>query len=257
MKKAAVQMHLSFRLGIVSLLAVLFFSACSPAAPEAATQAAPIPTEEVSPQADSASTEEAAPQVTSVPTEEAAPQVTPEVGAYIGDLVNPPVQLQDFTMASSTGQNMSLSDFDGQWRLIFFGYLHCPDFCPLTLAEYRQIKALLGDDAQNIEFLYISVDGARDTPEAMRDYLDNFDPAFIGLSGDDEILARIQPDYGFYYRRQLTGGSQARYTVDHSTRTYLVDPSGQLRATFTYDITPSNIASAIQWHMRQQEGNLT
>ncbi len=253
MKKAAVQMQLSFQLGIVSLLAVLFFSACSPAAPQTNTQAAPVSTEEAAP----ISTEEAAPQDTSVPTEEVSPQVTPEVGVYIGDLVDPPVQLQDFTMASSTGQEMSLSDFDGKWRLIFFGYLHCPDFCPLTLAEYRQIKALLGDDAQNIEFLYISVDSARDTPEAMREYLDNFDPAFIGLSGDDETLARIQPDYGFYYRRQLTNDSQARYTVDHSTRTYLVDPSGQLRATFTYDITPSDIASAIQWHMRQQEGNLT
>lgn len=172
-------------------------------------------------------------------------------GLYIGDLVEPPVLLQDFTLPSHTGKSMSLIDLNGKWRVMFFGYLHCPDFCPLTLAEYRRIKTLLGEDADNVEFVYISVDGARDTPQALRDYLDNFDAEFIGFSGDDETLARIQPDYGFYYQRRLDTGSQAVYIIDHSTRSYLVDPSGHLVATFTYDATPTAVAEAIRWHMTQ------
>jgi protein SCO1/2 len=188
-------------------------------------------------------------QITAPPTAQTSAASAADL--YIGDLVQPPVQLRDFTLPSHTGDLMSLSDLDGQWRVIFFGYLHCPDFCPLTLAEYRRVKMLLGDDAERVEFVYISVDGARDTPQALREYLDNFDPEFIGLSGDDETLARIQPDYGFYYQRRLDSGSQAVYIIDHSTRSYLVDPSGQLRATFTYDVNPDAIAEAIRWHMQQ------
>ncbi len=171
---------------------------------------------------------------------------------YIGDVVEPPVQLQDFTLPSSSGEAMRLSDLNGKWRVMFFGYLHCPDFCPLTLVEYREVKELLGEDAAEVDFLYVSVDGVRDTPQALHDYLDNFDPAFIGFSGDDETLARIQPDYGFYYSRRLDSGSQAVYTIDHSTRSYLIDPQGRLRATFTYDVRPEAIAGAIQWYLQAQ-----
>src|SRR5690606_19620582 len=129
----------------------------------------------------------------------------------------------------------------------------CPDFCPMTLAEYKRIKTLLGENAASVEFVYISVDGVRDTPEAIRRYLSNFDPEFVGFSGDDETLARIQPDYGFYYRRRFDSGSRAEYVIDHSTRSYLVDHDGYLRATFTYDIRPEQVAQAIDWYL-QQEG---
>ena len=146
---------------------------------------------------------------------------------YIGEVVQPPIQLQDFTLPASTGESMHLSDLNGSWRVMFFGYLHCPDFCPLTLTEYRRVKALLGEIGEQVKFLYVSVDGVRDTPEALRRYLANFDPAFIGFSGDDETLAQIQPDYDFYYRRRLPEGSQAVYVIDHSTRSYLIDPQGR------------------------------
>lgn len=187
--------------------------------------------------------------------ENTSPSVSPVPAGYRGELVEPPIQLQDFTLPASTGQSLSLSDLDGQWRVIFFGYLHCPDFCPLTLAEYRQVKQLLAEEAAQVDFIYISVDGVRDTPEALRVYLANFDPDFIGLSGDDVTLARIQPDYGFYYQRRLDSGSQAVYVIDHSTRSYLVNPSGQLVATFTYDISPAAIASAIREHMHTAREN--
>jgi len=227
MKQSSVQFKTTLWVRLAAVSVILAIAACSPAGQQTSSLATPI-------------------TVTEAPTQAAS---TPDL--YVGDLVNPPVQLQDFTMPSSTGEDMSLSDLDGQWRMIFFGYLHCPDFCPLTLAEYRQVKALLGEDAEQIKFLYISVDGLRDTPESMRAYLNNFDPEFIGFSGDDETLESIQSDYGFYYRRQMNTSSQAIYIVDHSTRSYLVNPSGQLVASFTYDAEPRAIASAIQWHMQQ------
>lgn len=172
---------------------------------------------------------------------------------FIGNVINPPVLLQDFEMPSSTGENLHLTDLRGSWLVIFFGYLHCPDFCPLTLVEYERVKRFLGNDAEQVKFVYISVDGARDTPDAMRRYLSNFDDEFIGLTGDDQTLTRIQPDYGFYYLRRLEGGNQAVYTVDHSTKTYIVDPTGYLVATIDYGTPTRDMTRALLWYLNLEE----
>jgi len=170
-------------------------------------------------------------------------------GVYVGQVADPPVQVQDFTAPSSFDDITRFSDLDGRWRVIFFGYMHCPDFCPLTLVDYRRVKALLGDAAEDVTFVFISVDAVRDTAAALRPYLANFDPAFVGFSADDATLSRIQPDYGFYYERRLDTGSQAVYTIDHSTRSYLVDRDGVLRASFAYDTAPRAVADALLWYL--------
>jgi len=190
---------------------------------------------------------------TSAPATAAPTQSAPQ-GVYLGEIVNPPVKLQDFRFPASTGQDMSLSDTAGRWRVLFFGYLHCPDFCPLTLSDYRKVKRFLGEDAARVVFMYVSVDGDRDTPPILADFLDNYDPEFIGFQGNDADLAAIQPDYGFYYRRNMSSGTSANYTIDHSTRSYLIDPQGNLVASFLYSTAPATIAQAIQAHMRQMEG---
>ena len=190
---------------------------------------------------------------TALVAQPAAPQVS---NVYLGEVVNPPVKLRDFRFPASTGQTLSLSDMNGKWRVVFFGYLHCPDFCPLTLSDYRKVKRFLGEDAANVLFVYISVDGDRDTPEVMANFLKNYDAEFIGLQGNDVDLMAIQPDYGFYYRRNMSSGTSANYTIDHSTRSYLIDPQGNLVASFLYSTAPATIAQAIQAHMRQWEGRV-
>lgn len=170
-------------------------------------------------------------------------------GSYVGQVINPPIRVQDFVAHASDAHLTRLSDTDGQWRVIFFGYMHCPDFCPLTLVDYRDVKALLEDAASEVQFMFISVDSIRDKPEAMRLYLDNFDPEFIGFAPDDATLVNIQPDYGFYYERRMDSGTQAIYTVDHSTRSYLLDRDGVLRASFAYDTEPEDIADALFWYL--------
>lgn len=174
-------------------------------------------------------------------------------GVSLGAVVNPPLLVRDFTLPASTGDDLSIHQLDGKYRMIFFGYLHCPDFCPLTMAEFRQVKALLGDDlASEVEFIYISVDGTRDTPQLIARYLKNFDDEFIGFSGDDATLARIQPDYGFYYQRRLDTGSRAEYIIDHSTRSYMLDREGRLVTSFTYDTEPETIAAALRWFIENE-----
>lgn len=170
-------------------------------------------------------------------------------GLYVGQVINPPVEVQDFTAPGSDSDIALLSDTNGTWRVIFFGYMHCPDFCPLTLVDYRNARALLGEKSDDVTFMLISVDSIRDRPEAMRRYLDNFDSAFVGFSPDDTTLSRIQPDYGFYYERRLDEGTRAIYTIDHSTRSYLLDRDGVLRASFAYNTDPRQIADALLWYM--------
>ncbi|QPC83709.1 SCO family protein [Phototrophicus methaneseepsis] len=173
-------------------------------------------------------------------------------GQYVGQVVTPPVQVQDFTAPGSDDELTRLSDTNGRWRVIFFGYMHCPDFCPLTLVDYRDVRSLLGEAADEVTFMFISVDSVRDTPEAVRQYLDHFDSAFVGFSPDDATLNRIQPDYGFYYQRRLDEGRQAVYTIDHSTRSYLLDRDGVLRASFAYDTDPQQMADALLWYLENE-----
>lgn len=171
-------------------------------------------------------------------------------GQYVGQPLNPPLQVKDFSQTSTHPDINAFSDLTGQWRVIFFGYMYCPDFCPLTLVDYRDVRRqLTPEEDGQIEFIFISVDAARDTPERLQTYLANFDPTFIGFPLDDATLAEIQPEYGFYYQRRMGEGSQAVYTVDHSTRSYLVDPEGYLRASFAYDTPPPQIAEALSWYL--------
>ena len=164
-----------------------------------------------------------------------------------GDAIIPPLALQPFTLPASTGETVSLNDLTatGRWTMLFFGYTHCPDFCPTTLAEFTQVKRLLGGGADQTQFVFVSVDGERDTPNVLATYLANFDPAFLGLQGDDATLAEIGPDFGLVYQRQTDTGSAASYLVDHTTRSYLIDPQGRLRRSFSYSTQPDAIAQAI------------
>lgn len=171
---------------------------------------------------------------------------------YVGQVVNPPIAVQDFEAPASDADLQRLSDSAGTWRVIFVGYMHCPDFCPLTLATYRRAKALLGDLADEVSFVFISVDAVRDTPSAIRRYLDNFDTDFIGFAPDDATLQRIQPDYGFYYERRLDEGTQAIYTIDHSTRSYVLDREGVLRTSFAYDTPAQDIADMLTWYLEHE-----
>ena len=176
-----------------------------------------------------------------------------DVSAYTGTTYEPPVELDDFVMAATTGVEMSLNDFKGQYVLLFFGFTHCPDVCPTTLAIFRQVKDLLGDDASDVIFLFISVDSPRDTPEVIAIYLSNFDPDFIGMSGDDETLQAIAAPFGLFYERN-NAESQTNYSVDHTGRSYVIDREGQLRISYAYGTEAEIITDGLR-ELMQRDGD--
>jgi protein SCO1/2 len=147
--------------------------------------------------------------------------------------VEPPIIPQDFTLPGSSGQPLRLSDLRGKWTLMAFGYTHCPDICPLTLADWKQVKTGLGEKAAQVNFLFISVDGERDTPAILQRYLSRFDPAFAGMSGVGNYAEQLRADFGLDYTLHTEEGEN--YTVDHTTRNYLLDPEGRMIYQFPFE----------------------
>jgi protein SCO1/2 len=150
-----------------------------------------------------------------------------------GTVLDPPTELVDFSMASSRGAPLSLADLKGRPTLVFFGFTNCPDVCPTTMAEFKRARDALGADGERVNYLLISVDPERDTPEVLARYVEAFDPAFVGLQGDEATLRRIGRDFGLYYEQQPPA-ADGSYSVDHSAAAYLLDSEARLRVVYSY-----------------------
>jgi protein SCO1/2 len=129
-------------------------------------------------------------------------------------------------LTDHTGRPRTLEDFRGKAVVVFFGFTHCPDVCPTTLAEVSQVMQALGPDAQRVQVLFVTVDPERDTKEVLAKYVTAFDPRFLGLYGDAAATQRAAKEFKVYYEKRKAGDS---YSVDHSGQTYVIDPQGRLR----------------------------
>jgi len=170
---------------------------------------------------------------------------------FRGSLIDPPVPAADFELTDQHGQTFRLSEHNGKIVLLFFGYTNCPDVCPLTLSEFKRIKASLGSQASDVRFVFITVDPERDTGEVLGQYIQNFDTDFVGLSGEREVLEGVWKDYGVYQAKQDVG-SAAGYLVDHTARTYLVDKQGNWRLTYPFEMDPEDITRDVR-HLLSNE----
>lgn len=130
----------------------------------------------------------------------------------------------DFHLTDHTGKPRSLVDFRGKVVLLFFGYTHCPDICPATLSDLAQVMRALGQDAERVQALFVTLDPERDTCELLAQYVPAFHSAFLGLYGDTQATREAASAFGMIYKKQ--GGNNG-YTLDHSTGTYLIGASGK------------------------------
>lgn len=163
---------------------------------------------------------------------------------FKGSLIEPPLPAEDFTLYDQHNQPFRLSDQRGEVILIFFGYTHCPDVCPVTLADFKQLRAGLAADASRVNFVFITVDPERDTPERLAGYLANFDPAIIGLTGDREALEAVWKTFGVYAAKAETGSAPG-YLVDHTARIYAIDANGDLRLTYAFGTESEAVAQDV------------
>jgi protein SCO1/2 len=136
-----------------------------------------------------------------------------------------PRALPEFQLVRSDGKPLTRADWNGHWNIAFFGYTHCPDICPTTLATFKQVwKVLDADVRERLRFDFISVDPARDTPEQLARYVAFFNPEFIAATGSDAELTRLTRALGLVYARGEP--KDGTYEVDHSASAVLFDPHG-------------------------------
>jgi len=180
-----------------------------------------------------------------LPTPTPQPTIPPLPTANLEGIAiyDPANSVEDFMLANQDGEMIHIDDFIGKYVLLSFGYTHCPDICPLTLAHMKRVKNLLGDDASNITFVFISVDGARDTPERLKEYLGMFDPEFIGLSTPEDVIMRdVVAQYRATYTIENSGGLLKEYPVNHSAGMFLMNPEGDWSRFYVYGTQPNIIA---------------
>ena len=135
-------------------------------------------------------------------------------------------------LADTGGRVRHLEDFRGKALVVFFGFTHCPDVCPTTLADLAGAMKALGPHADRVQVLFVTVDPERDTPQDLERYVHAFDPRFIALRGDPAATARAAKEFKIYYEKRRQGDS---YTVDHSAQSYVIDPQGRLRLLVRHD----------------------
>ena len=129
-------------------------------------------------------------------------------------------------LPDTSGRVRRIADFRGKAVVVFFGFTHCPDVCPTTLADMAGVMKKLGPDAERVQMVFITVDPERDTPEALQQYVKAFDPRFIALRGDPAQTQAAAKDFKIFYEKRKEGDS---YSVDHSAQSYVFDPQGRLR----------------------------
>jgi protein SCO1/2 len=150
-----------------------------------------------------------------------------------------------FKLVGAEGRVVTDADMKGEPFLVFFGYTHCPDICPATLAEISDVLAKM--PGKPIRALFITIDPERDTAPIMKDYVSNFDPRIVGLTGDRQAIDQVEHAYRVYARKAPQEGGD--YTMDHSAVVYLMDSKGRFVEAFNLDRKPEDSAKELESYL--------
>lgn len=149
----------------------------------------------------------------------------------------------DFSLTTHSGERFSLNDARGKIVLLFFGYTHCPDVCPDTLARVRILMRETDQADAQIQPLFVTVDPERDTPEVLANYVQYFHPSVIGLTGTTEEIEAVVKQYKAHYRLL---GKEGNYTVDHTAHLFVIDQQGKLARILPYGLPMEELTAAVQ-----------
>lgn len=169
----------------------------------------------------------------------AQPASLPAAEESVG--INPRYLLQD-----PNGRSVTSEDFRGRFQLIAFGYTYCPDICPTTLVEMAAILKHLGDNANQLQALFITIDPERDSGTVLKTYTEFFDPRIIGLTGSPALIRRAAENFKIRYAKvREPGGDPAHYAVDHSAGMIFLGPDGQFITKFAFATPVPELAARI------------
>lgn len=167
-------------------------------------------------------------------------EAPPLAGARLGGPLN---------LVDQDGKRVSERDFAGQYRVIYFGYSYCPDVCPTDLQKVASAMKLLEAQApalaKRVTPIFVTVDPERDRPAQVKQFVRNFHPRLVGLTGTPAEIAKVEKDFAIYARKQ-PGSTPGSYLMDHSTAVYLFDPQGKPLAILPSDQGPAAMATEIE-----------
>lgn len=169
-------------------------------------------------------------------------QMRPPV--FYGTAFEPGRVPPDVPMESTRGGEMRLSDLRGKYVVLFFGYTHCPDVCPTTMLKLRNMMAHLSpEEAEQVQVVFVSVDPEHDTLDRLKNYVESYNPSFIGLRGTPDALAQLATPLGIYYADQSQGET---ILFDHTASVLLIDPDGNLKLLWAPTLTAEEMAADLK-----------
>ena len=155
-----------------------------------------------------------------------------------------------FLLVDHDGNTVSESNFKGKYMLVYFGYTYCPDVCPISLTVISDAMEILGESAEQITPVFITVDPERDDHEAMKMYVEHFHPRLVGLTGSVDQVNLATKAFKAYFAKVTEGYEDGDYAVDHSSITYLMDPNGKFITHFSHGIEPKSMAEKLAEYIR-------
>jgi len=155
-----------------------------------------------------------------------------EVGRWFGEQAKP---LVDFELHDQNNQPFGERQLKGKWSLLFFGYTHCPDICPISLQAMAEMMEAIDDKhvREDIQVTFISVDPDRDTPTILKSYVEYFNPTFIGATAALPELKKLTASIGIAHKLEKTSDDQTSYFVSHSGAIVLVNPQAEFSGLFS------------------------
>ncbi len=164
--------------------------------------------------------------------------------AFIGTDISGSALGNDLGLADQDGKLRHLAEFKGKVVAVLFGYTHCPDICPTTMADLARARRQLGERGKQMQVLFVTLDPARDSAEVLKRYVPSFDASFIGLRGDEAATKTVAQDFKVFFARQ-DSASKAGYSIDHSGGIYVFDRQGRVRIYLNVGQKPQDIAHDI------------
>ena len=155
-----------------------------------------------------------------------------------------------FALTDQTGKLRTDADFRNQLMLVYFGFTYCPDICPTDLQQIGLAMEQLGDDAKNVQPLFVTLDPERDTVEHLAQYVPLFHPRLLGLTGKMDAVRQAADAYRVYYARVVTGAKPDDYTIDHSAFIYLIDRDGKYLGFFPPGTDAAKMVGMIRPHLK-------
>lgn len=152
----------------------------------------------------------------------------------------------EFSLADATGRPVTSEDFRGRHQLVFFGFTNCPDVCPTTLSEVAQVMDDLGDQAEQVQPLFISVDPERDAGADLAEYTSAFHPAILGLTGSSEATQAAADSFKVFFAREADAAAPDGYSLAHASALYLIGPEGDWLRQYDYGTPAAEIVADLQ-----------